>query len=216
MGTNCAPSLANLYLYGYESRFIDSLLARQQHEIASQFHMTFRFIDDTLSLNNPLWREYTSRPAEEGGIYPRALTLSDTRISEQETNFLGIKIKIGNKGRITCDVHDKRKDFPFIVQRYPHSISFIPRSIIQGVFTGLLCRFYRICSEPKQFLSHAISLAALFKNRGCGRSVLCRLFHSFIYKHYPLRWSSSAETFLITRFKNAGELRSTKPREKRH
>jgi len=40
MGTNCAPILANLYLYWYESDFMSRLTAKDQ-ALAQSFHMTF-------------------------------------------------------------------------------------------------------------------------------------------------------------------------------
>ena len=45
MGTNSAPDLANLYLYSYESDFIEALALTDEYA-ARQFHLTFRLIDD--------------------------------------------------------------------------------------------------------------------------------------------------------------------------
>ena len=49
MGTNCAPLLADLFLYS----FIQSLLSACRKRLASQFNFTYRYIDDVLSINNP-------------------------------------------------------------------------------------------------------------------------------------------------------------------
>ena len=51
MGTNSAVELANLYLYSYESEFIDRL-CETDHKTARAFHLTFRLIDDLLSMDN--------------------------------------------------------------------------------------------------------------------------------------------------------------------
>ena len=41
MGTNCAPLLANIFLYSYEAEFIQSLLSLgKKRFIASQFNFT--------------------------------------------------------------------------------------------------------------------------------------------------------------------------------
>jgi hypothetical protein len=40
MGTNCAPVVANLFLYAHESRFIDRLMATNRLETARAFHLT--------------------------------------------------------------------------------------------------------------------------------------------------------------------------------
>ena len=52
MGTNCAPLLANLFLYSYEADFIQGLLKKNEKKLARSFNFTFRYIDDVLSLNN--------------------------------------------------------------------------------------------------------------------------------------------------------------------
>ena len=53
MGTNCAPLLADIFLYSYEADFIQSLLSTGKKHLASRFNLTYRYIDDVLSLNNP-------------------------------------------------------------------------------------------------------------------------------------------------------------------
>jgi hypothetical protein len=81
MGTNCAPVLANLFLYYYESRYIDGLYADENTKSsAALFHMSFRLIDDTLSIDNPLWVKAVSLSLDDGGIYPSELTLNDTHL----------------------------------------------------------------------------------------------------------------------------------------
>ena len=52
MGTNCAPLLADLFLYSYEAEFIPGLLQKGEMNLAQSFNLTFRYIDDVLSLNN--------------------------------------------------------------------------------------------------------------------------------------------------------------------
>ena len=58
MGTNCAPLLADIFLYSYEAEFIQSLLSTGKKKIASQFNFTYRYIDDVLSINNPDFENY--------------------------------------------------------------------------------------------------------------------------------------------------------------
>ena len=52
MATNCAPLLADLFLYSYEADFIQGLLKKNEKEAGGSFSFTFRYIDDVLSLNN--------------------------------------------------------------------------------------------------------------------------------------------------------------------
>jgi hypothetical protein len=46
MGTNCAPLLAELFLYYYEVEFIQKLLHEKNKPLAVAFNSTFRYIDD--------------------------------------------------------------------------------------------------------------------------------------------------------------------------
>jgi hypothetical protein len=51
MGTNCAPLLADLFLYSYETELIQKLLHEKKKSLAVAFNSTFRYIDDVLSVN---------------------------------------------------------------------------------------------------------------------------------------------------------------------
>jgi hypothetical protein len=56
MGANCAPLLADLFLYSYEADFIQGLLKKNEKKLARQcFFFTFRDIDDVLSLGLVVW-----------------------------------------------------------------------------------------------------------------------------------------------------------------
>jgi hypothetical protein len=49
MGTNCAPLLADLFLYSYEADFIQGLLKKNEKKLARSFDFTFRYKDVILS-----------------------------------------------------------------------------------------------------------------------------------------------------------------------
>jgi len=53
MGTNCAPLLADLFLYSYETEFLQNLVKNKKIKDARSFNFTYRYIDDVLSINNP-------------------------------------------------------------------------------------------------------------------------------------------------------------------
>ena len=72
MGTNCAPLLADLFLYSYEAEFVQSLLQAGKKHLAQQFNFTYRYIDDVLSLKNTKFAEYLEF------IYPRELEIKET------------------------------------------------------------------------------------------------------------------------------------------
>jgi hypothetical protein len=50
MGTNCALLLADLFLYSWESEFLQKLVKDKKiHEVRA-FNFTYRYIDDVLSI----------------------------------------------------------------------------------------------------------------------------------------------------------------------
>ena len=111
MGKNCGPGFDNLYLYGYESKFVDNLCLTGRIEISKQFDTAFSLIDDTLSVDNPHWSEFAERSFENGGIYPQALTQNKTHLNALSTNFLGMHVNIKNNGLLELPVYDERKEF---------------------------------------------------------------------------------------------------------
>jgi hypothetical protein len=188
MGTNCAPILANLYLYWYESNFMSRLTAKDQ-ALAQSFHMTFRLIDDVLSVDNAEFIKYATMSHEEGGIYPAALLLNNTSLDSSTVVFLGMKLSLGEAdGRLNITVFDKRLEFPFSIVRYPNMESLIPSSIPYGVFVGQLYRYYRICTRWQDFIDWSITLAKTLYTQGCSCTRLKRLFHNFLSRFKFLRW----------------------------
>ena len=74
MGTNCAPLLADLFLYSYESEFLQLLVKEKKIHEARSFNFTYRYIDDVLSINNSRFAEFLPL------IYPPELELKKPQI----------------------------------------------------------------------------------------------------------------------------------------
>jgi len=129
-----------------------------------------------------------------GNIYPSALKLNDTSISDAEVTFLGMRIK-DIDGHMNINIFDKRREFPFRVVRYPHRPSLIPYNIPYGVFTGLLWRYHRICSAIMDFVDNAILLAITLVKQGWHQRKLRNKFRDFIFKT-PLRWKHGRQHIL--------------------
>ena len=53
MGTNCAPLVADLFLFSYERDFMLSLSDNNQADIIEAFNSTSRYLDDLLNIDNP-------------------------------------------------------------------------------------------------------------------------------------------------------------------
>ena len=94
MGTNCAPLLADIFLYSYEAEFIQSLLSAGKKRLASQFNFTYRYIDDVLSINNPDFENYL------GQMYPPELEIKDTTESNTSASYMDLLQSIGRDGRL--------------------------------------------------------------------------------------------------------------------
>ena len=71
MGTDCAPLLANLFLFYYEYMYMKNLV-KDDLQTAIKFNGTMRYIDDLLKLNNII---FASKIPD---IYPPELDLKKT------------------------------------------------------------------------------------------------------------------------------------------
>ena len=100
MGTNCAPFLADLFLYSYEAEFVQSLLQADKKHLAQQFNFTYRYIDDVLSLKNAKFAEYLE-------FYPRELEIKETTETATSSSYLACYLYIDN-GKLTIRLYDKR------------------------------------------------------------------------------------------------------------
>ena len=70
MGTNCAPLVADLFLFCYERDFMLSLSDKNQTDIIETFKSISRYLDDLLNIDNPYFEQMV------GQIYPSELQLN--------------------------------------------------------------------------------------------------------------------------------------------
>jgi len=171
MGTNVAPYLANLYLYSYESGFLD----RQDVTTARKYVGVFRYIDDLLSSDNPCLQDQL----DANNIYPAFLQLNATSSSQLETEFLGMQVR-GYGEEIELDVADSKKKFPFAKINYPSLRGNFPSVLGYGVFTGQLHRFFRICTRPSDFAYWCALLANVLLTKDYALKKLKIFFNAFI------------------------------------
>ena len=100
MGTNCAPLLADLFLYSYEAEFIQTLIKSGKRHLAKSFCFTFRYIDDVLSINNPTFGDYINI------IYPVELEIKDTTDADHHASYLDLLLKYDNFHRLQVKLYD--------------------------------------------------------------------------------------------------------------
>ena len=60
MGKNCAPLLADLFLYSQENKFLDKLIKECRRKLARKFNLSYHYIDDLISFNNKRFNEFIS------------------------------------------------------------------------------------------------------------------------------------------------------------
>ena len=77
MGTNCAPLIADLFLFCYERDFMMSLSDDKQADVIDAFNTTSRYLDDILNIDNVYFDNMVSQ------IYPSELQLNKV-LSEPE------------------------------------------------------------------------------------------------------------------------------------
>ena len=160
MGTNCAPLLADIFLYSYEAEFIQSLLSTGRKQLASRFNFTYRYIDDVLSINNPEFENYL------GQMYPVELEIKDTTESNTSASYLDLLLSIGRDGQLHTSIYDKRDDFNFHITNFPFLSSNIPTSPAYGVFISQLIRYARACSSYGCFILRATRLSNKLLEQG--------------------------------------------------
>ena len=76
MGTNCAPLVADLFLFCYERDFMMSLSDNKQADVIDAFNTTSRYLDDILNINNVYFDNIDSQ------IYPSELQLNKANASD--------------------------------------------------------------------------------------------------------------------------------------
>ena len=86
MGTNCAPLLADLFLYSYETEFLQDLIKKKKIKEARSFNFTYRYIDNVLSINNPHFSDWLPL------IYPPELEIKVLR------SFLDLYLEFDTNG----------------------------------------------------------------------------------------------------------------------
>ena len=147
MGTNCAPLLADLFLYSYENEFLDKLIKEGKRKLARRFNLSYRYIDDLISFNNKRFKEFTS------DIYPKELTISETTESTSVASYLDLLFTRDRSNNITTKLYDKRDAFGFHIVNFPFMSSNIPSAPAYGVYASQLICYARCCSSYSDFFN---------------------------------------------------------------
>ena len=88
MDTNCAPLLADLFLYCNGRDFRSNLRKSKRFDLIDKFNDTSRYLDDIFTIDNPQFAEHFSY------IYPREFQLNIANSLDKETSFLDSKLLV--------------------------------------------------------------------------------------------------------------------------
>ena len=180
MGTNCAPLLADLFLYSYENEFLDKLTKEGKRKLARRFNLSYRYIDDLISFNNKRFKEFIS------DIYSKELTISETTEPTSVASYLDLLFTRDRSNNITTKLYDKRDAFGFHIVNFPFMSSNIPSAPAYGVHASQLVRYARCCSSYSDFLIRHRALVKSLLSQGYKVNRLSNTFKKFYGRHTDL------------------------------
>ena len=113
MDTNCAPLVADLFIFCYARDFMMSLSNDKQADIIiDAFNTTSRYLDDILNFKIVYFDTMVSQ------IYPSELQLNKANTSDTEAASLDLHLSISND-IVSTKIYDKRDDFDFEMVNVP-------------------------------------------------------------------------------------------------
>ena len=142
MGTNCAPLLADLFLYSYENEFLDNMIRSGHRRLARSSNLCYRYTDDLIVFSNKKLLDYLKE------IYPSQLTVEK---SDHLADYLDHTFVIDSGGKLSTRLYDKRDHFDFHIVNFRFLSSNIPSGPSYGVYISQLIRYARCCSHNNDF-----------------------------------------------------------------
>ena len=127
------PPLFDLFLYSYESEFLD-MVGSGHRKLARSFNPCYRYKDDSIVFNNKKFGDYVKE------ICPFQLTVEKANASADLANYLNLTFTfiIGSNSRLYTKLYDKRDDFDFHIVISPF-LQAISHPALCMVFIFLYC-----------------------------------------------------------------------------
>ena len=170
LGTNCAPFVADLFLFCYERDFMKDLSSDNQADVIKAFNSTSRYLDNHLNIDNPYFEGMVNQ------IYQPELPFNKANTSDTEAHLLDLHVSISNCF-VSSKIYDKSDDFDFDIVIFPFLEGDVPRRPSYGVYISQLIRFARVCSHVDNFTTRNKCLTAKLLRQD--------------YRFYKLRMASS-------------------------
>ena len=106
MGINCAPLVADLFLFCYERDFIMALSDDKQADIIDALNTTPRYLDDILNIDNNYFDNMVRK------YIIQSFNLVNFNTSDTEASFWDLHLFISNN-IVSTSINHKRDDFDF-------------------------------------------------------------------------------------------------------
>ena len=176
MGKNCAPLVADLFLFCYERDFMKNLSSDNQVGVIKALNLTSRYLDDLLNIENPYFEGMVNQ------IYPPELQLNKLILQIPSPPFW-IYICLF----LTALFHPKFMiNFDFDIVNFPFLDGDVPHRPSYGVYISQLIRFARVCSHVDDFNTRNKCLTAKLLKQGYRYHKLRKAFSKFYRRHYEL------------------------------
>ena len=179
MGSNCAPLVADQFLFCYERDFVVSLSEDNQSDDIEAFNSTSRYMDDLLNIDKNSFDSMVNR------IYPSELQLNKANVSDTEASPLDLHLSISD-GFVQNKIYDKRDNFDFDIVNFPFLDGDVPRSTSYGVYISQLNRFARVSSHVDDFNTRNKVLTAKLLRQGHRYHKLRKAFSKFYRRHFAI------------------------------
>ena len=176
MESDPAPIFANLFLYYYESKWMNELKKKDLTR-GRKLCNIFRFIDDLNALNDAGEFENIYQH-----IYPEELELGKENSNNLNTSFLDLDIKVKD-GQFQVGLFDKRDVFPFTIVRMLYKSSNITSNIFYSSICAETLRIARASNNSNSFSSSIKPLVTLMLKQGAYKEKYSNALRKYFNKH---------------------------------
>ena len=110
MEKNCAPLLADFFIYLYENE--GNMIRSGHRRLARSCNLCYSYIDDLTAFNSKTFLDYLKE------IYQSQLTVERANKSDHLADYLDLTFIIDNGGKLSTMFYDKRDDFDFHIVNF--------------------------------------------------------------------------------------------------
>ena len=192
LGTDCAPFVADLFLFCYERDFMLSLSEDNQSDVIEAFNSTSLYLDDLLNIDNNFFDSMVNC------IYPSGPRSNKTNVSDNEASFLDFHLSISD-GFVKTKIYDKRDDFDFDIANFPFLDGDASRLTSYCVYISQLIRFARVPSHVDDFNTRNKVLTAKLLRQGYRYHKIRKALSKFYWRHFDLvsKYNVGLKTLLL-------------------